>query len=151
MMNKLDLAYVGGLFDGEGNIQIVKRNPTSERRDTYHLSVRLCIVEDYIPRWLASVFGGSVSKRLRHQKNPAHRDVYTWACSQQIALSFLKRVFPHLRLKRAQAEVAIKFQERKNRIRPRRVDGSFLPKTKEELVIKEAEYITIRDLKHQNY
>ncbi|MDD5510897.1 MAG: hypothetical protein PHI12_08805 [Dehalococcoidales bacterium] len=150
-MNKLDLAYIGGLFDGEGNIQIVKRSPLSNRRDTYHLVVRVCLVEDYIPKWLAFAFGGSVNKRLREQVNPHHRDVYTWYCSQQIAANFLRAVLPYLKLKKAQAEIALKFQERKRCGRPRKVNGTFTPKTEGELAVEEAEYILMKQLKHQKY
>lgn len=150
-MKKIDLAYIGGLFDGEGNIQIVKRNPASKRADRYHLVVRLCIVEDYIPQWFKFCFGGSVCKRLREQTNPKHRDVYTWYCSQQIAIQFLKTILPYLKLKRAQAEIAIKFQDRKTRIRIRRPDGTFTAKTDGELAVEEAEYLLMRGLKHQRY
>ena len=145
-MKRTDLAYIAGLFDGEGNIGIVKRrNHPHATTPIYHLVARVGMVDEIIPRWLQMAFGGYIHRRRR--PDPKHRDVYTWSVGYGTAADFLKTILPFLKLKKPQAELALEFQSGKVIGCPRTVVGQFLRKREEELVVEEAQYILMRSLK----
>jgi len=146
-MKRTDLAYIAGLFDGEGNIGIVKRKCHYHATvPIYHLQVRLTLVQEYLPHWLQMAFGGYVSFRKR--PNSKHRDIYTWQIGYGQATDFLKAILPFLKLKKPQAELAIEFQSNKIIGHPRTVRGQFPRKRDGELAVEEAQYILMRNLKH---
>ena len=145
-MKRTDLAYIAGLFDGEGNICIVKRQHHSGRTvPAYHLVARVGMVDEIIPRWLQMAFGGYIHRRRR--PDPKHRDVYTWSVGYGAAADFLKIILPFLKLKKPQAELAIKFQSERIHTRGQtgKLGNAF--KTEQAKVVDEAEYILMRSLK----
>ena len=145
-MKRTDLAYIAGLFDGEGNIGIVKRRHLAGRTvPTYHLVARVGMVDEIIPRWLQMAFGGYIHHRKR--LDPKHRDVYTWSVGYNTATDFLKTILPFLKLKRPQAELAIKFQSERGHSGGQAGKHGNAFKTEQAKVVDEAEYILMRSLK----
>lgn len=110
-MKKTDLAYIGGLFDGEGWISVIKAKRINENKgyifNNYSLRCGLGIRQEWIPRWLEFNFGGNVS--VQHPQ-PLRADSWRWTIAANQALEFLKVITPFLKLKRTQAEIAMKFQ-----------------------------------------
>lgn len=146
-MNEIDLAYIAGIFDGEGNIGIVKRGKMNGRTvPIYHLVVRVGMCDEDIPKLLHKTFGGYLEHRKR--PNPKHRDIYTWSMAYGKAVDFLTQILPYLKLKKEQAELAIKFQNGKVRGGGEIGKHGNVFKTEEELAIEESQYILMRDLKH---
>uniref|UniRef100_A0A6H2A3T0 Putative homing endonuclease n=1 Tax=viral metagenome TaxID=1070528 RepID=A0A6H2A3T0_9ZZZZ len=102
---KLEYAYLGGLFDGEGCISISKRKSRKmELRSQFALRCSVCITQEYIPRLFQFHFGGWIS----HRKD----GMWSWGIAAQKATEFLTTLSPYLRLKKAQAELAVAFQNR---------------------------------------
>jgi len=146
-MKRTDLAYIAGLFDGEGNIAIVKRKKKEGRTvPIYHLVVRVGMCDEYLPRWLKMAFGGYISFYKR--PNSKHRDLYTWSIGYNNAIDFLMAILPFLKLKKPQVELAIEFQgDKKNGGGQRGKRGNAF-KTEGQLAVEEAEYILMKSLKH---
>lgn len=133
-MKKEDLAYTAGIIDGEGCIGLHKRGS----RNGVYLSVSVGITDEWMCQWLKFAYGGGVY--IYYSKNPKWKNHWEWSVAGKRALDFLKLIYPYLRLKKPQAEIAIKFQEEKiNRVRTR-------PLSKEVKVIEEAERILMAQL-----
>jgi len=140
-VKKTDLAYIAGLFDGEGCIQIVKQKRPEQRnyRSEYSLRCSLEMANEYLPRLLHMHFGGS----LRRRNLPLPRqNQWEWTVRSNVAALFLKDVYPYIILKKGEADVALKFQEAMHTIG---VGRKRL--TEEETAIREAQHILLSNMK----
>lgn len=63
---------------------------------------------EWIINWLKFLFGGSVSKMTCEE---GHRQRWQWHVVGENASLFLVAILPYLKLKRAEAEIAIQFQK----------------------------------------
>jgi len=108
-LSDIDLAYIAGFFDGEGCISLGRKKDGSYRRHyTYQLVVTVSNTKPEILEFLHRHFGG----HFRKIKNPSTKNgktVYVWALLCRKALNFIKTIYPYLKLKKRQAELAIKF------------------------------------------
>lgn len=104
-MKKTDLAYMAGIVDGEGSISLVLM------KKTLTLVVQVTNTNEWLIQSIKMCFGGAVrlAKPLQPEKN--WKPTYRWVVTSMQALEFLKLVYPYLRLKKSQAEIAIKFLE----------------------------------------
>lgn len=111
-----ELAYIAGLFDGEGLVQIVIIPPGKDghrKNITHKLCVSISNTEFNVISFLEDEIGGTltVNKRLtEHVRKPLH----AWCLSFKKAAIFLKYIFPYLRIKKQQARTAIEFQSKVN-------------------------------------
>ncbi len=142
-MKKTDLAYTAGIIDGEGCIYIHKRvTPENRSRVRYSLLIKVSSTDEWLIEWLHFAWGGAIgthSEKSRRLKNwsPA----WQWTLQTKQAYEFLKLILPYLQLKKPQAELALKFQERKRK-------GGGSGSTLEKLAVEEAEYILMKNMKH---
>jgi len=104
-MHKTDISYVAGLFDGEGTIVI-------QRDNGYSLRCSIENTDRAVIKWLEDNFGGSTRevKGVRKRK-------WQWVIRCRDAWRFLLLVRPYLKIKDAQARIAIAFQETKVNLR----------------------------------
>lgn len=123
---------MAGFFDGEGCISISKSS---------HGYSLLCDVIQ-CNRWVLELFkmsfGGAI--RLRRQYT-GNYPTYAWHICAKNAQVFLETIKPFLVLKRAEAEVAIKFQRRKGGVGCHISDG--------QKAVEEAEYLLLQNLKRE--
>ena len=137
-MKKTDLAYMAGIFDGEGCIVIHKSKPRQRGiNPSYVIEINLANTNEWIVRQFHFSFGGNVY--LRKRQTETSREIWAWQISANQALLCLKTLLPYLKLKRGQAEIAIKFQEEKIKRHFRLLDNK-------DLVIAEANKILISNL-----
>lgn len=123
--NPLDLAWAGGIIDGEGCIHIKRDRPTqtSKHKSThYALLLLVTMVEEATIKDLRDLFG--VGRVFVH--TPAGcRKAWRWQCYPNDAIYVLCLVLPFLRNKRAQAMLAFEYydlgrgQRGKQRIDPK--------------------------------
>jgi len=153
-MKNIDLAYMAGMFDGEGCICIGKAKVKNNRKGIrFALYLSLGMANKYIPELFYLTFGGRILKIPPHStdlvKN-AFKTQWTWRIDAQKAILCLKVLLPYLRLKRNEAELAIKFQGRKSvHGGVKGIQGHPL-KTDEEWAVEEAQYILMRNLKDKS-
>jgi len=137
-MKKTDLAYLAGIFDGEGCIVIHKRKTGKGiLHPGYHIEVNLANTNEWIVRQFQFSFGGNIY--LRKKQTCQSRTIWAWQVSARKALDFLAVIKAYLKLKRAQAEIAITFQSSKTR-------GGSRPLSEKELAVAEASKILISNL-----
>lgn len=100
-----DAAYMAGLIDGEGSVMLVPR----------HRKVGLvaCVSNTNRPvlEWVLGVCGAGAIHTVP-RASARHKDGGCWRCSAELAETLLRQVLPHLKIKRAQAEMGVAFQER---------------------------------------
>ena len=112
MTDALELAYLAGIFDGEGSVSIL-RCKRGDHRASY--SLRVSVANTHLPTLdtLKEMFGGGIS-----QKDKTHqRDCWSWYCGGKVAARCLRTLLPYLRIKVQQAEMGVAFQEEQQRNR----------------------------------
>jgi len=99
------VAYIAGFFDGEGSIFI------SKGTHQYFLCVNISNTNLSILEDINKITGlGSVSESHDARKNSSKLFRIRFYCNE--AKAFLEQVYPFLRIKKAQAELAIEFQSK---------------------------------------
>lgn len=108
-----EVAYLAGLFDGEGCVHIDK---------AHTLRCVVGMTTDGPIEKLHDRFGGSTGLKLGTHLN--QRDQYRWSVSGKSAYEFLKTIRPYLTVKNRHADLAMEFWEGKRKYGdsvPRRV------------------------------
>ena len=115
--------------------------PRKNRRSPiYRIECKVGMCNLYIPQLFKFHFGGAIHYRASYRNNS---ESWHWCVSLRIAHNFLQIILPYLRLKKAEAELAIDFQKRKmgKEYRGRK------PLPEEEIVYREAQRILMKALK----
>ena len=116
-MGRLDLVYFAGFFDGEGCIAISRQSHQYKGQPSQHY--RLEVVVGSTNHWIIELmkfqFGGAVYCDRRDNHPKSHRPFWRWMICSNKAVIFLQEMLPYLKLKKAEAEIAIKWQNKKHR------------------------------------
>src|SRR3990167_458018 len=116
--SKYTLAYFAGFFDGEGCICIASQGSKTRNgviRKRYRLEVAVGSTNHWIIEMMKFQFGGAVYTDRRDNHPKTHRPFWRWMICSNQAKVFLEEVLPFLTIKKAEADIAIKWQA--NRIR----------------------------------
>jgi len=136
-MKRTDLAYVAGIIDGEGCIDISVRNRPGHKYPDMTLRVTVVSTDLWLCEMLRFGFGGNARQRVPER---GHRlPQWDWRIERGKARDFLKLILPFLHLKKPQAELAITFQEAKGR--------STRGLSEKERAVEEAQRILMQDMK----
>jgi LAGLIDADG-like domain len=100
---EVDRAYLAGLFDGEGCVYIGAKKG---KQGQYQLVVTLTNSHKPTIDALHEQYGGIV--QIHHRGLRRH---YAYALRSLKAKALLQDVLPYLRIKRAEAELALEFQD----------------------------------------
>ena len=115
MSGKEELAYIAGLFDGEGTVMISRLNCKNRQvKFQYQLRVSIANCNKEILEWVKSVFAGKIywnNQAKVRNSNGKVKPCYRWAIYDNNAEVFLRAIFPYLKLKRLQAETAFIFRK----------------------------------------
>lgn len=96
---------MAGFFDGEGCIRINKRVRGTYTEYTVFITVGQ--KDGAIMDWIVENYKGG-SYLIKRDNS------YVWTATNKIAYDVLKRITPHLKYKKPQAEIAIDFFEGRN-------------------------------------
>lgn len=111
------LAYIAGLFDGEGSFIIAKSSPGkgySSRPYRYQARAALAIREECLVKLLKENFGGSY--RFVKTVNPKHSNIYRWDCQGKALDKFIRDIYPFLIIKQNQCKLLRVFQKVKRQV-----------------------------------
>lgn len=100
-------AYLGGILDGEGTIQVNKKNNKGNKSPAYSIAVEVGNTDKRLIDWLEQKFGGGTW--FEESKKANWKDKHTWTVTGYNAHKLLSKVKDNLLLKKEQAEIAIRF------------------------------------------
>lgn len=106
-----ELAYIAGLFDGEGCVALHRFRGRKNRCDAAKIALT-CSITNTDKRaidFMQSRFKGSVACEDRSRHN--HKNSWKWAIFSRQAAAFLKEILPFLVLKKERAILAIQFAD----------------------------------------
>ncbi len=122
MSNELappSLGWMAGFFDGEGCIQITRQKPRGERvSPAYGLRVSVTNTDPEAILPFKTRFGGGI---IRTKTPSGNYWLWRWTATSQIAARFLREIKSKLRVKKAEADFGLRFQEYVNQTKRRYV------------------------------
>lgn len=103
-MRESDIAYIAGLFDGEGSVtykNYMRRRTKKEKAyPTWNIQLEVSMTEESIIRWLHEVLNvGSVSKRPPHKNSMGRKMQWRWRCSHRDAFQVCCLIWPYAHIK----------------------------------------------------
>jgi len=104
-----DLAYLAGLFDGEGNITITQSHPTTSP-GSFILRVTLVNTNRAVLEWARELLGGAIYAKTPKADQCGKLACFRWLTERDRAAVVLAALLPYLRIKRDEATIAINFQ-----------------------------------------
>lgn len=104
-LSPVDAAYLAGFIDGEGSIMLYMRRDVVAIRLTASNTVKAIL------DWIATTTGIGRVQHMRAE-SPVHAASYAWQANGDGAVSVLRQIRPYMRVKVAQADLAIATQER---------------------------------------
>jgi hypothetical protein len=107
---EIDIAYIAGLFDGEGYITIRKQHKTDKRKSgtSYIVVIGVVNKDIHVLSWLKNIYGGYIYEKARYSKK--HAPTFEWVLMQRQACSkMLADILPFTKIKIKQVQLAQDF------------------------------------------
>jgi len=111
------LAYIAGLFDGEGSVDYKKRLERKVRQNKkkkyycWRISLEMSMTHEGIVRWVHKLLRvGTVSLNVKNKSpssKPHWKDQWRWRCSHRDAFSVAKLIIPYAHVKREKLQQII--------------------------------------------
>ena len=105
MISETDIAYIAGLFDGEGSIDIKKRKE-KKRAGTYdcwRISMEISMTDESVLRWVTEVLGcGTLNKKPRkglRKDGTKYLMQWKWRCTFRDAFYVCRLLWPYAHTK----------------------------------------------------
>lgn len=119
--NQRERAYIAGFVDGEGCVSVAHR-----LRKYITPFVQISNTNYDVLAWIGSFYGVNVYTGIEDSR-PTRRKSYRLALAGQKALNIIRDTYPHLRIKKPQADIllSIKRYETTNRDKLGRIKGVF--------------------------
>ena len=153
------LSYCAGFIDGEGCISIVKTDQRKKSNNVeyyysrgFRLFLNMSITDstkslDY----LVGALGGKTYVHAR--KTNMNRQVFSWYCDGNRALTAIKKILPYLIIKKQEAILGIEFQNHinRNKVNTYRYGREYLYEERKEMYYKMKELKKNRaDVEHNS-
>lgn len=137
-------SYLAGIIDGEGSIFISRINNKKSGNVWYRLQVSCAMTENSAINLLRKTFTPDTKQFIyRGGREKGYKPSYQWLVTGGTAKSILKQLLPYLLVKREQAQMGIKFQEWRERLK-----NTGKPRTKKEMKKFEHYYTKLKELKN---
>lgn len=148
-MEREQYAYLAGIIDGEGTINIYNRKPNASRGEingTFNVYLAITNTDLRLLEWIKEVTGvGSVTKDKK-RKDREHRQTYRWTAAANDAEEILSKTYEFLVIKKEQADLVFSFRSTYN-------DGRTHKNGTPELVIqrRHVHMLSLRELHHREF
>ena len=122
-INITNIAYIAGLFDGEGCVQIKQRietkkkhkGPGTRKTKTWRISLEMSMTDESVIRWVHEILEvGTVHLNIKNKSpssKPHYKNQWRWRCSHRDALSVAKLLWPFAQVKMHKLEQIIDHYE----------------------------------------
>ena len=120
---QLDLAYIAGLFDGEGSIYYARRPEKKKKHNgkgyrisnSQRISMEITMTDEHVIRWVHDTLGlGTVVKKPRkglRKDGTKYLMQYKWRCTFRDAYKVCMLIWPWARTKAHKVEQVIDHYE----------------------------------------
>ena len=110
-MNELDIAYIAGLFDGEGCVQYKQyietkkkhKGPGTRKTKTWRINLEMSMTDELVIKWVHQILGvGTVNVNVKNKSpssKPHWKKQWRWRCTHRDALYVAKLLWPHAQVK----------------------------------------------------
>lgn len=110
-MQETDKAWAAGIIDGEGSIFVMTQKRLDRERDTnYILRVAVQSTDPFMTAELKRLWPEGAEFSVQRDKRENCSNTMKWQLNGSRASTFLVDILPYMRVKKAQAEIAIEFQ-----------------------------------------
>ena len=116
-ISQTDIAYLAGLFDGEGCVTCKQRKTKRKDRgdkvyNQWYIRCEINMADKAAIQWIHDTLGFGWWKEKMYYKRPAHyKRQWRWACGYRDALKFAKLVWPYIQVKLNRIELIIDHYE----------------------------------------
>ena len=119
MITNEDIAYIAGLFDGEGSIYYAKRKEKKKKHKgkgyrysmSQRISMEITMTDEMVIRWVHEVLGvGTVNKKPRkglRKDGTKYLMQYKWRCTFRDAYKVCRLIWPWSKTKLQKVETII--------------------------------------------
>ena len=122
-MNGTDVAYIAGLFDGEGCVsykQYMRKRPHNKKAyPTWQIRLEIAMTDKSILIWVNEMLGvGTVGeKRYKTKYTKGWKKQWRWRCSHRDAFKVCCLLFPYAHVKLGEIQKIIQhYSERKLKV-----------------------------------
>jgi hypothetical protein len=131
-------AYIAGMFDGDGSINISRAR--RGKGDYNHFQLSCCIGQcaKALVAYVQSIYGGAIFVMKRKSTN--HSTCYLWRVSSQKAFNILWEIYDYLIIKKSQADLAFEFQNG--------ICSSSNSISQEQIGLRQSQKMLMHELKH---
>jgi len=117
--NSTHLAYLAGIFDGEGTLDVHESFYKGKKYRSYpqdrlpSMSVNLTIPNTSMPllSWIVANFGGKIYVGRHLDKFPKRKPCHKWRIGSREGQNLVEKLLPFLIIKKRDAELYIKIRE----------------------------------------
>jgi len=111
-----DVAYIAGLFDGEGHVEYKKRKQYKKEKkkayDCWSIRCEMSMTDREVMEWVHETIGcGTLNKREAKKSWTGKKPQWRWRCSYRDALTFAKLMWPYAQVKLHKLEQIIDHYE----------------------------------------
>ena len=103
-MSPENIAYIAGLFDGEGNImckQYMRKKPHNKKAYlTWYIRAEIAMTEEKTIKWLHKTLKMGWVAPKRHYNKPKRKLQWRWCCGYRDCLKLANLLLPYSRVKR---------------------------------------------------
>ena len=104
-LNQTDIAYIAGLFDGEGSVDYARRleKRGKKKYKVWRVVMEIAMTDESVVRWVHEILGVGTVRTIDKTKAPSGKPHYKkqwrWRCSFREALYVAKLLWPHAQTK----------------------------------------------------
>ena len=104
-LSPTDVAYIAGLFDGEGCVSCKQKKTKRPDRggkiyNQWYIRCELAMTDKGVIQWVYDSLGFGWFKEKIYKKRPAHyKRQWRWCCGYRDALTFAKLIWPYTQVK----------------------------------------------------
>jgi hypothetical protein len=106
-----DLAYLAGLFDGEGTVAVYETTVGTKAgnpRPAFLYQVQIANTHWPVIQWILDKVGGTWARKTKAKAH--HRQGYVWRLTGQKAADFMELIRPYCIIKASQIDKALAFR-----------------------------------------
>ena len=98
------IAYIAGLFDGEGCVTCKQKKTKRKDRggkiyNQWYIRCEIAMTDRHVIEWIHETLGFGWCKEKKYNNKPKYKRQWRWSCGYQDALVFAKIIWPYVQVK----------------------------------------------------